>query len=275
MRPVLHVLDLTKQARRFPILKQLQIEEALFRADPRRRNWLIVNHGLPALPSGNSHAAIIFGLGDGKRPDSLCHVERARNDGVSLVKRFSGGGTVYVDQGTVFLTFICNANIALGNPLMTDPNTTLVYPRPIMEWTGLIYGGAFDRLLGCDHQFILQENDYVFGVKKFGGNAQSISKDRWVHHTSLLHEFDLDTMGKYLKLPNKQPEYRQDRGHDEFLCCLKDVLPLDAHMRSLTDAILEELQAHWFVVEDDLDYDAEEIEELLASGEYRRGNVIL
>ena len=82
-------------------------------------------------------------------------------------------------------------------------------------------------------------------------------------------------MGKYLKLPNKQPEYRQDRGHDEFLCCLKDVLPLDAHRRSLTDAILEELQAHWFVVEDDLDYDAEEIEELLASGEYRRGNVVL
>ena len=53
------------------------------------------------------------------------------------------------------------------------------------------------------------------------------------------------------------------------------MLPLDAHRRSLTDAILEELQAHWFVVEDDLDYDAEEIEELLASGEYRRGNVVL
>lgn len=65
------------------------------------------------------------------------------------------------------------------------------------------------------HQFKLREHDYVFGDKKvqqsrrnnttyytlltrvisprltqFGGNAQSITKDRWVHHTSFLWDFD-------------------------------------------------------------------------------------
>lgn len=51
-------------------------------------------------------------------------------------------------------------------------------------------------------------SDYVFGDHKFGGNAQSIVKDRWLHHTSFLWDIDPVLMST-LKQPQKQPEYRK------------------------------------------------------------------
>jgi lipoate-protein ligase A len=50
--------------------------------------------------------------------------------------------------------------------------------------------------------------DYVYGEHKFGGNAQSITKGRWVHHTSLLWDFHPPNM-ELLKFPPKSPHYRQ------------------------------------------------------------------
>lgn len=50
--------------------------------------------------------------------------------------------------------------------------------------------------------------DYVFGNRKFGGNAQSITKGRWVHHTSFLWDYEMMNMF-YLKLPKRAPDYRQ------------------------------------------------------------------
>ena len=50
-------------------------------------------------------------------------------------------------------------------------------------------------------------SDYVFGTHKFGGNAQSITKNRWIHHTSFLWDYDVRNMA-YLKLPKRAPEYR-------------------------------------------------------------------
>jgi lipoate-protein ligase A len=69
--------------------------------------------------------------------------------------------------------------------------------------------------------FALRENDYVLGEsQKMGGNAQSIIKGGWLHHTSFLWDYDAYNMESYLKLPEKRPEYRQSRSHEEFLVAL-------------------------------------------------------
>lgn len=69
-------------------------------------------------------------------------------------------------------------------------------------------------------KFQLRENDYVLGEKKIGGNAQSIIKGGWLHHTSFLWDYDQEHM-EYLSIPKKQPDYRNNRKHDEFLAKLK------------------------------------------------------
>lgn len=53
--------------------------------------------------------------------------------------------------------------------------------------------------------------DYALGNLKFGGNAQAITKNRWLHHSSLLWDFDEARMARILQNPKKAPEYRQVR----------------------------------------------------------------
>ncbi|KAK8466233.1 hypothetical protein PHAVU_008G037200 [Phaseolus vulgaris] len=90
----------------------------------------------------------------------------------------------------------------------------------IMSWSGLLYSEVFKGL----DDFRLRENDYVFGDRKFGGNAQSITKNRWIHHTSFLWDYEVKNMS-YLKLPAKAPQYRLTRSHMDFICRMKEYLP--------------------------------------------------
>jgi lipoate-protein ligase A len=68
----------------------------------------------------------------------------------------------------------------------------------------------------ADATFALIENDFTFGGRKVAGNAQAISRDRWVHHTSFLWDYKAARM-KLLKEPEKRPDYRGDRKHSNFL----------------------------------------------------------
>ena len=120
-----------------------------------------------------------------------------------------------VDCDTQLVSFIFSAQAA--------PDVQ-AFPAPLMRWSGLFYSGVF-----AEHaDFGLQENgarcaaarvaplltsccvDYVFGNRKFGGNAQSIIKGRWVHHTSFLWDFQAASMD-LLRHPPRTPAYRQAR----------------------------------------------------------------
>ena len=73
--------------------------------------------------------------------------------------------------------------------------------------------------------FQLLENDFVMGDFKIAGNAQTITKEGWLHHTSFLWDFDPQNMERYLTLPAKRPLYRQNRSHAQFLTSLQSVYP--------------------------------------------------
>lgn len=122
---------------------------------------------------------------------------------VSLIRRYTGGGTVVVDSSTVFVSFIMNSADSSCQP----------YPREIMSWTENIYKPVFKKIIhrfevslifsspnllhficSINKEFSLREHDYVLDDKKIGGNAQTITKDRFTHHTSFLMNFDSDKM---------------------------------------------------------------------------------
>lgn len=190
----------------------------------------------------NTDCMVVMGIGG--KPDQLLNLEKIKQDQVLVCKRFSGGGTVVLDASSLWTTVIGRTE---------DFTHVPPYPKDIMEWSAKdIYGPTFEHLtksalmkrhgqktlvldtkscsttenlgkvlelpgFGQDiPTFALRENDYVFGDLKMGGNAQSIVKDGWLHHTSFLWDYDSDNMD-YLKLPNKRPAYRGDRSHEEFL----------------------------------------------------------
>lgn len=153
----------------------------------------------------------------------MVHIEKAASYNIPLIKRFSGGGTVVVDHNTVFVTFIFAKNT----------HSFPAYPEPIMRWSEDFYRPVFAYA-----DFRLKENDYVLGNKKFGGNAQYIKKDRWLHHTSFLWDYNPNYMDCLL-YPKKTPSYRAGRSHHEFICKLSDYYP---DLQTLVTAIKKHLQ---------------------------------
>lgn len=198
MKPRLHLVRLTG----VPIYQQLQWEEALLRT--HTDEWLIVNQNVPP--------AVVMGISG--QVDKLIHTDRLNN--APVIRRFSGGGTVYVDQNTLFLSWICNGTIT---------------PEALMRWSAALYTPVFDHPL-----FALRERDYVLGPHKFGGNAQYITRNRWCHHSTLLWDYDDQGMA-CLKMPERTPTYRQNRPHRDFCCRLRDHYPS-------RDYLLDRLRAH-------------------------------
>jgi lipoate-protein ligase A len=219
----------------YPILSQLFLEEALLRAD--NKNYCLINEG--------TQPAIVLGI-SAKIDQVVSYPFK-----LPLIRRFSGGGTVVVDEKTLFITFIFNQKEALV-PLQ---------PEAIMKWSEPFYKEVFK-----DRAFELKENDYVIDQKKCGGNAQYLCKDRFLHHTSFLWDFDKEKM-QLLKYPPKTPAYRKLRSHEDFLCILKD------HFTSKNEFIencIEQLHQNYDVTYTTL----EEQEEILARP-HRRSTTLL
>lgn len=159
----------------------------------------------------------------------LLDLENCAKDQVPLVKRFTGGGTVYVDNNSSLVSLIVNKEASPG----------ILFPPQVMKWTSEVYAPVFASGNDKLPKFLLRENDFCLelpdGVcKKFGGNAQAVSRDRWLHHTSFLWDFNEDLLARYLLLPEKRPAYRVNRSHLDFLIKLNSVADIFASHENQT-----------------------------------------
>ncbi len=179
----------------YPIYHQLQLEEALLRVGDK--SICLLNIGTPT--------SIIMGVSG--KPEELIDLEKAGQENITIIRRFTGGGCVVADENTLFVTFIFSKGFL---PLS-------FFPEPILHWTETFYRSAF----ALPH-FTVSENDYTLDGFKCGGNAQYITKDKFLHHTTFLWDYHPKKMN-LLYLPRKRPKYRQDRNHSEFLYTLKNL----------------------------------------------------
>ena len=82
-----------------PVLSQLQLEEALFLHN--NENWCILNY--------NTTPAIV--LGSSNKPNDLINLKKVKANKIPIIKRFTGGGTVFVDQDTIFFSMILSKDL--------------------------------------------------------------------------------------------------------------------------------------------------------------------
>ena len=87
------------------------------------------------------------------------------------------------------------------------------------------YGVILDSVVGAFDLAGLQREatDLTRAGRKFGGCSQRRLRRTVLHHGTILYNFDLAAVSRYLREPKRQPAHRQGRTHEEFLTNL----PLD------------------------------------------------
>jgi lipoate-protein ligase A len=125
-------------------------------------------------------------------------------DGVPVLRRSSGGGTVLLGRGCLCFSLV------------------LGYYDPALAEIGSSYYFILSRLRDC--LLPLQPgidragtSDLAVAGRKFSGNAQQRKRKHLLHHGTVLFDFDLAIVGRYLRQPERQPEYRAGRDHLAFV----------------------------------------------------------
>lgn len=150
------------------------------------------------------------------------NVAACEADGVPIVRRMSGGGAVLLGPGC-----LCYS-LALPLPEHQERNITVV-TRDIMHRLkhAFIAGGRRVDVQGI--------SDLVHQGRKVSGNSQRWLKRSLLHHGTVLYDFDLAKIERYLPMPTRRPDYRGERPHAEFV----GSLPLSR------EAIVELLAREW------------------------------
>jgi lipoate-protein ligase A len=121
----------------------------------------------------------------GKHQNTLSEInhEFVRGKNLKVVRRLSGGGTVYHDFGNLNYSFIANGSE--GN--LVDFKK---FTQPIIDVL---------QKLGVDAK-IGGKNDIRVGDKKVSGNAEHVFKNRVIHHGTLLFTSELDELNESIKV---------------------------------------------------------------------------
>jgi lipoate-protein ligase A len=129
-------------------------------------------------------------------------------DGVPILRRSSGGGTVLLDSGCLLYTLVLSYE---RDPALTDIRQSY---RCIL---GRIAAALTEAIGSIEPAGI---SDLVFAGRKISGTAQQRKRSSMLHHGTLLYDMDLSLIPRYLREPPRQPEYRGGRTHLDFVANL-------------------------------------------------------
>lgn len=211
----MHFLDLTMPS----VAENIALDEALLEeADAGRCPFEI-------LRIWHAHAPFIV-LGRSSRYRQEIDFERARNLGLPILRRVSGGASILAAPGCMFYALVLSLE-----------------ERPEL------------RMLDVAHQFVMNEMtralaplvpqiryggtcDLVLDEKKVSGNSVRVVRNWMLYHGSLLLDMDLALMDQLLQHPPREPDYRRARGHGEFVTNLRQPI------RDVMDALRMGWKAH-------------------------------
>ena len=144
-------------------------------------------------------------VGRAGKLEKECFNKQCAEDGIKIVRRISGGGTVLQGKGCLNYSLI----LAYGD------------------------NGAYRRINASFHEILTKLSDELNqrgmisrtqGVsdlatngRKFSGNAQARKKRFFLIHGTVLLDFDINRISRYLKHPEAEPDYRKGRSHDCFV----------------------------------------------------------
>ena len=130
---------------------------------------------------------------------------------IPILRRCSGGGTVV--QGPGCLNYSLVLPITKDGPLHSIP----VANQFIMRRNRSAIEPEVRSQKSEARVAIRGHTDLAAGELKFSGNSQRRRKHFLLFHGTLLLNFDLALIGDLLRMPSKEPDYRENRKHADFL----------------------------------------------------------
>lgn len=146
----------------------------------------------------------------------------ARKNGITVIRRATGGGAVYHDLGNLNYSFICDAPEDLSSLSLAA----------FMEPVCLAL-----RSLGVPAE-VSGRNDVTVNGLKVSGTAQRLSGRRILHHGTLLFETDSDTMSAVLRPGRAKFESKAAKSVRSRVGQIKDFLPVEATLDSFRAELL-------------------------------------
>jgi len=144
-------------------------------------------------------------------------------DDVPILRRVSGGGTVLQGPGCLNYSLILNCE-AYG---LKNIGATFHYVMNRHRTSIAAQAGLQIAVAGI--------SDLTVGGRKFSGNAQYRKARYALVHGTFLLDFNLARIERYLRIPMKQPDYRHNRPHADFVI----------NLSVAADRMRETLRSEW------------------------------
>jgi lipoate-protein ligase A len=165
-------------------------------------------------------------LGSSSRWQWEVDADACRTDGVSIMRRPSGGAAIVTGPGCLMYALV----LSLEN-------------RPQLRAIGEAHRHVLGRLAESIGRFApgvrqAGTSDLALGDRKFSGNSMRVKQRHLLYHGTLLYRFPLSLAQRYLPRPPREPDYRRGRSHTDFLTNL----PFDR--APLTAAVIGAFAAH-------------------------------
>jgi lipoate---protein ligase len=145
---------------------------------------------------------VVLGRGSKSTEASQEHCTR---DGIPVLQRCSGGASIVAGPGCLMYSVILSLK-------------RLPKLKAIDQAHSYVMGRLLSSLIELDFKIELQGIcDLTRDGKKFSGNALRYRRDWLLYHGTILYDFPLELISRYLQTPPRQPEYRAGRSHIEFV----------------------------------------------------------
>jgi lipoate-protein ligase A len=154
-------------------------------------------------------AETVVVLGRGNKEETECLVEACQKDGVKILKRYGGGGTVVLHGGCV----VVSTGVWVDDPFKNE------------YFFEKINDAVIDTISSFSKKIPKVEqrgiSDLAISGKKIAGTSLFRSKNYLLYQASILVDKNIDLISGYLKHPSKEPDYRKGKSHEDFLTDLK------------------------------------------------------
>lgn len=156
-------------------------------------------------------------VGRSSRLTAEVNLDACRAERIPVLRRTSGGAAILAGPGCLMYSVVLS-----------------FAQRPELRDVSRAHGDVLGRMqhalaphvsgLACRGT-----SDLVIGDRKFSGNSLRQRRRHLLYHGTLLYDFPLSAIPRYLVMPPRMPEYRAHRPHEDFVTNL----PLDgATLRS-------------------------------------------